>query len=296
MVPAVTRIGPEDIFMPPLTDTRAREAGIELCRIFCGLCIIAVHTSHIHPASPAVSFVWTMAKCAATPVFFLITGYFFSPVKPFREHLSRLAARVVIPVIVTMLLIAQLSPWLAGQMSLNDCMEALHWDNFTRVARIWLNFWPYEYLPEYNPFGPLWFTFAFIQCYLFFPLLTVLCGEGAGADRLRWYFFLLGLLVFVGNVSLKTSLPDNAVLNQLDWGIPQKPFYWLWLILLGYQTRLFVRNHEETIQGLRPAFIASGLAFSWPEASSCSGCRSPSMWMRPATWTSGFSPGNSWCT
>lgn len=246
--------------MSSIVEEKKREAGIELCRIFCCLCVIAVHTTHFRQEALEVSFLWTLAKCSATPVFFLITGFFYSPAKPFSAYMTRLLGRVVIPVIVTMLLIAQLTPWLSGQTSLTQSMETVQWRNFALVGEIWINFWPYEYLPDYNPFGPLWFTFAFILCYLFFPLLAVMCGNGREARALRRYFLCLGLVVFVLNGSLRTLFTGTAVFAQLDWGIPQKPFYWLWLILLGYQVRIFVRERQETLARLRPVLIASGLA------------------------------------
>ncbi|KXS56090.1 MAG: hypothetical protein AMR96_04550 [Candidatus Adiutrix intracellularis] len=225
-----------------MTYTPHREAGIELGRIFCCFCVIVIHINSFYSAYPAISFIWTMAKCAATPVFFLITGFFFSPDKPFKTYLSRLFARIIIPTILILLAIAQLTPWLSGQTSLNYCFTHLQIKNFILVGKILLTFWPYDYLPDYNPFISLWFTFSLILCYLAFPLLKMLCSQNQIALITKKYILWLGLIFFVGRVTLLVSFPDNPTIQHIDWWIQEKPFYWLWLILLGHHLSIFLKN------------------------------------------------------
>ncbi|MDR3038908.1 MAG: acyltransferase [Candidatus Adiutrix sp.] len=254
---------------PAIASTR-REAGIELGRIFCCYCVIVIHIQSFYAAKPVTSLIWTWAKCAATPVFFLITGFFFDPAKPFRTYLERLLKRVVLPTVFLLLAVAQLTPWLSGQAPLTACFTGPNWDNFGRVGRIMVSFWPYEYLPDYNPFISLWFTFALILCYLCFPVLKLLCGPGEGPRAVKKYLLGLGLFLFVFRVSLLTFFPDNFTVQHLDWWIQEKPFYWLWLILLGHHLGLWLKD-ERAMARLRArlpllglaAYLSGGLALFW---------------------------------
>lgn len=237
----------------------SRDAGIELGRIFCCFCVIVIHVSSFYAARKDTSFIWTMAKCAATPVFFLITGFFFSASKPFKTYLSRLMYRVIIPTILLMCLIAQFTPWLSDQAPLSECFSRLNTEYFILAGQIMISFWPYEYLPDYNPFISLWFTFALIMCYLFFPILKIICGDNSNAKSVKKYFLWLGLFFFVFRNSLLVFFPDNFTVQHLDWWIQEKPFYWLWLMLVGHQLAVYLRN-PEFVDKMRPVLIPSGLA------------------------------------
>ena len=122
-----------------------------------------------------------------------------------------------------------------------------------------VTFWPYDYLPGYNPFISLWFTFALILCYLCFPVLKMLCQPNEGARALKRYLLWLGLFIFVFRVSLLAFFPDNFTVQHLDWWIQEKPFYWLWLILLGHHLGLYLKD-ERPMARLRVKLMSLGLA------------------------------------
>lgn len=237
----------------------ARDAGIELGRVFCCFCVILIHVSSFYPAHPAVSYVWTLAKCAATPVFFLITGFFFSADKPFKTYLSRLVRRVVIPTVVIVAIIAQLTPWLSDEASFSEAMSRLNTEYLALGGRILITFWPYDYLPGYNPFISLWFTFALIMCYIFFPVLKMICAENAAARSVKKYLMWAGLFFFIARNTLVAIFPDNFTIQHLEWWIQEKPFYWLWLMLVGHELALCLRKREISDR-LRRILVPSGFA------------------------------------
>lgn len=245
--------------MAPNADRAGREAGIELGRIFCCACVIAIHVNSFYADAEVTSFIWTMAKCAATPVFFLITGFFFSADKPFKTYMSRLLYRVIVPTVAVMLAVAQLTPWLADEAPLEECFQALNTGNFLLVGKILISFWPYDYLPDYNPFISLWFTFALVLCYLCFPVLKMLCAENATARATKKYLLWLGFLFFVVRNSLLVFFPDDYTVQHLDWWIQEKPFYWLWLMLVGHHLAIYLRN-PEFMDRVRPYLLPGGLA------------------------------------
>ncbi len=237
----------------------SRDAGIELGRVFCCFCVVLIHVSSFYSAHPAVSLVWTLAKCAATPVFFMITGFFFSADKPFKTYMSRLLYRVIIPTVAIMLIIAQLTPWLSDQAPLSQCLSRLNTEYMVLAGRIMVSFWPYDYLPGYNPFISLWFTFALILCYLFFPVLKMICADNAAARWLKKYFLWMGLFFFIFRNSLLAFFPDNFTIQHLEWWIQEKPFYWLWLMLVGHELALRLRKREISAR-LRAVLLPSGVA------------------------------------
>ncbi|MDR2612449.1 MAG: acyltransferase [Deltaproteobacteria bacterium] len=214
-----------------------REAGIELGRIYCCFSVVLIHLSAFYPSQPDVSLAWSLAKCASTPVFFLIAGFFFAADKPFSMYMRRITARVLIPMVLVMLLIAQFTPWLASRGSLAECLRAPNLANFLLVGRILVTTWPYEYLEGYNPFISLWFSFALFLCYLFIPILKLVCAEGAAARRLKMYVIWMGAFFFIVRVTLLCLFQDSFTFQHLDWWIEQKPFYWLWLMIVGHEIR-----------------------------------------------------------
>jgi surface polysaccharide O-acyltransferase-like enzyme len=214
-----------------------REAGIELGRIYCCFCVVLIHLSSFYPSQPEVAWAWSLAKCAATPVFFLIAGFFFAADKPFSMYMRRITARVMIPLLLVMLAIAQLTPWLSGQGGLADCLRGPALGNFLLIGRIWVTTWPYEYVPGYNPFLSVWFSFALFLCYLFIPFLKMVCADGPQARRLKAYVLWGGLVLFVVRVTLRDLFTGSFTFQHLDWWISQKPFYWLWLMTLGHEIR-----------------------------------------------------------
>jgi hypothetical protein len=143
-----------------------REAGIELGRIYCCFCVILIHLNAFFPAYPAVSLTWSLAKCASTPVFFLIAGFFFGADKPF----------------------------------------------------------------------------ALFLCYLCFPLLKMICADNEKSRKLKRYLLWLGGLFFVFRVTLLCIFPDSFTVQHLDWWIEEKPFYWLWLMLVGHELARYFKN------------------------------------------------------
>jgi surface polysaccharide O-acyltransferase-like enzyme len=219
-----------------------REAGIELGRIFCCYCVILIHLNAFYSAFPQVSMVWSIAKCASTPVFFLIAGYFFNADKPFSMYMSRLTARVLIPTLLVMLIIAQFTPWLSSLGTFADCFKGLNFKNFGMVFQILITQWPYEYVPGYNPFISLWFTFALLLCYLCIPLLKIICAENPTSRKLKIYLMYLGGVFFVFRVSLLCFFPNSFAVQHLDWWIEQKPFYWLWLMIIGHELNRVFRD------------------------------------------------------
>jgi surface polysaccharide O-acyltransferase-like enzyme len=221
-----------------------RDSGIELGRVFCCYCVILIHLNAFYPALPWVSVVWSIAKCASTPVFFLIAGYFFNAEKPFSMYMGRIMARVVIPTFCYMLLVAQLTPWLSGQGAFLDCLRGPNIGNYLRALQILATTWPYKYVEGYNPFISLWFTFALFLCYLCIPILKLVCQESASSRRLKVYIMWLGGLVFVVRVSLVCLFPNSYAMQHLDWWIEQKPFYWLWLMVLGHELNRVFRDRD----------------------------------------------------
>jgi surface polysaccharide O-acyltransferase-like enzyme len=215
----------------------SRQTGIELGRIYCCFSVVLIHLSAFYPSQPDVSWAWSLAKCASTPVFFLIAGFFFSAGRPFGMYMRRITARVVIPTVLVMLLIAQLTPWLSGRAPFIDCFRGPAVDNFLAVGRIIVTNWPYEYIEGYNPFISLWFSFALFLCYLFIPLLKIICGEAPGARRLKLYIIGAGAFFFIVRVTLLCVFTDSFLFQHLDWWIEQKPFYWLWVMIVGHEIR-----------------------------------------------------------
>jgi hypothetical protein len=136
-----------------------------------------------------------------------------------------------------MLLIAQFTPWLSGQGSIADCFRGPNFKNFFLVFQILITTWPYLYIEGYNPFISLWFTFALFLCYLCIPLLKIICAENQLARKLKIYLLWMGAIFFVLRVSLVCFFPNNFTMQHLDWWIEQKPFYWLWLMLIGHELR-----------------------------------------------------------
>jgi surface polysaccharide O-acyltransferase-like enzyme len=221
-----------------------REAGVELGRIYCCFCVILIHLNFFVPAYPAVSLAWSLAKCASTPVFFLIAGFFFAHDKPSSLYMKRIVARVFLPLIAVMLIVAQLTPWLSSQGSLSDCFKRLNYENVVLVGRILITTWPYDYLPDYNPFLSLWFSFALLLCYLCVPILKLVCADSPEARRLKSYLLGLGVFFFVFRVTILCVFPDSFTAQHLDWWIEEKPFYWLWLMLLGHELAIYLKNPE----------------------------------------------------
>jgi surface polysaccharide O-acyltransferase-like enzyme len=227
-----------------MTVKAPRETGVELGRIYCCYCVILIHLSFFLPVYPAVSFAWSLAKCASTPVFFLIAGFFFAPEKPFSLYIRRIVARVVIPIIGVMLIVAQLTPWLASQGSFLDCLKRQNVENFILDGRILVTTWPYDYLPDYNPFLSLWFSFALLLCYLCFPVLKIICADNPEAKRVKGYLLAIGAVFFIFRVTILCAFPDSFAAQHLDWWIEEKPFYWLWLMLVGHELSLYLKNPE----------------------------------------------------
>jgi surface polysaccharide O-acyltransferase-like enzyme len=247
-----------------------RDAGIELGRIFCCYCVILIHLAAfefegfnfnraLFADNPWVNLVWSVAKCAATPVFFLIAGYFFNEEKPFSMYMLRIAARVFAPLICVMLLIAQLTPWLSGRGAFGDCFGGLNFYNFKMVFQILITQWPYQYIDGYDPFISLWFTFALLLCYLCIPLLKVICAENPVSRKLKMYLLGLGAFFFVFRVSLVTFFPDSFFFQHLDWWIEEKPFYWLWIMLIGHELHRVFRD-KELLDKWRARLASYGLA------------------------------------
>lgn len=237
-----------------------RDAGIELGRVFCCFCVIVIHVSSFYSARPYASYVWTLAKCAATPVFFMITGFFFSAKKPFKDYMTRLLGRVIIPTILLLAAIAQLTPWLSDQAPLSACFASLQTENLLKAGEILVSFWPYDYLPNYNPFISLWFTFALIMCYLCFPILKMICADNEEARRVKKYLLWLGLVVFIFRDSLVVACPDNFTVQHLEWWVQEKPFYWLWLMMVGHELALYLRKDAAFADKWRRCLVPGGLA------------------------------------
>ncbi|MDR0548477.1 MAG: acyltransferase [Deltaproteobacteria bacterium] len=243
-----------------------RVTGIELGRIYCCFCVILIHLKFFVPAYPAVSFAWSLAKCASTPVFFLIAGFFFAEDKPFAQYMKRIMGRVMVPLVVVALIIAQLTPWLSSQGTFADCFNRLNVENLLLVGRIIITTWPYDYLPDYNPFLSLWFSFALFLCYLCVPFLKIICANNSEAKRLKGYLIGLGSVFFIFRVTILCAFPDSFTAQRLDWWIEEKPFYWLWLMLIGHELALYLKD-PKFIQKWRPllgslsllAYVLGGL-------------------------------------
>jgi surface polysaccharide O-acyltransferase-like enzyme len=242
-----------------------REAGIELGRIYCCFCVVLIHLSSFYPSQPDVSWAWSVAKCAATPVFFLIAGFFFAADKPFSMYMRRITARVMIPLVLVMLLIAQLTPWLSSRGSFLDCLKGPNLENFLLVGRILVTTWPYDYVEGYNPFLSVWFSFALFLCYLFIPFLKIVCADSPGSRRLKRYVLWAGAVFFVARVTLRCLFMDSFTFQHLDWWISQKPFYWLWLMTLGHEFRVVwdrpgfrERWRRKILWGSLAAYLAGG--------------------------------------
>jgi surface polysaccharide O-acyltransferase-like enzyme len=135
----------------------------------------------------------------------------------------------------------------------------LNTEYFILAGRILVSFWPYDYLPDYNPFISLWFTFALILCYLFFPVLKMICADNEAARTVKKYLMWMGLLFFIVRNSLLVFFPDNFTIQHLEWWIQEKPFYWLWLMMVGHELALYLRKREISDQ-LRRILLPSGIA------------------------------------
>jgi hypothetical protein len=206
--------------------------------------VILIHLNFFIPTYPAISLAWSIAKGASTPVFFLIAGFFFDAAKPFSLYLKRILTRVFVPLIFVMLLIAQLTPYLASQGSFRDCLTGPNYENILLVGRILITTWPYDYLPDYNPFLSLWFSFALLLCYLCIPILKMVCADTPEAKRLKGYLIGLGGIFFIFRVTILCAFPDNETAQKLDWWIEEKPFYWLWLMLIGHELAIYFKKPE----------------------------------------------------
>jgi peptidoglycan/LPS O-acetylase OafA/YrhL len=141
-----------------------------------------------------------------------------------------------------MLIIAQLTPWLSSKGTFWECLQGPNFANYLLVGRILITTWPYDYIPGYNPFISLWFSFALFLCYLLIPFLKIICADDPKARRLKHYVLFLGIIFFVVRVTLLNFFPNSFTFQHLDWWIEQKPFYWLWLMILGHEISVYWRK------------------------------------------------------
>ncbi len=187
-------------------------------------------------------------------------GFFFSTSKPFNFYISRLFYRIIIPSIIIMAIITQLAPWIANKTTFTQCLRTLNTESFIILGKILTSFYAAQpILPGVSLFGPVWFIFDMILCYLTFPILKLICADNEAARSAKKYILWMGLFLFVFRSSLDVCFPDNQfVTRSLLRVTPLKHAYWLWVILLGHQLGVYFKNLQTT-RPAGPILLSSSL-------------------------------------
>jgi hypothetical protein len=87
----------------------------------------------------------------------------------------------------------------------------------------------------------------------------MICADTEGARAVKKYLMWMGLLFFIVRNSLLAFFPDNFTIQHLEWWIQEKPFYWLWLMMVGHELALYLRKREIS-DHWRHILVPSGLA------------------------------------
>lgn len=213
-----------------------RRPELELARVVCCVFIVFIHVAPIHRDYPFGNYLFIMAKCCATQVFFLIMGAFLSAKTPFGVQLKRLLEKHTLPFLVLALVIIQLWPGISRQVPLAECFTTINVDfrGFAAMLvamdeKAYSNTMGYEHYLWV--LGIFWFMFALYKCYFFYPVLKPLCVDGSAEAWVKRYVVILGGALLVAAPSLRLLAPDSILATIV--ALPESPFLYLWTMLVG---------------------------------------------------------------
>jgi hypothetical protein len=90
------------------------------------------------------------------------------------------------------------------------------------------------------------------------------------ARRVKRYVLAIGFVFFVFRVSLTCIFRDDYAIQHLDWWIQEKPFYWLWLMLVGHHLAIYFKDPDflarwrgKLLWTALSAYAVGGLILFW---------------------------------
>lgn len=220
---------------------------IELIRIVAGLFVIMAHLVGTYIVfedefDVGLLYIDGMTRCSV-PVFFMISGYFMDSHKPLVRQYKNFLKRVLLPTLLTIIVCGMLIPCVVEMLlgtkenipSIRDAAVMI------LTGRI----------DEFQHCYPLWYIVELVKCYIFLPVLQMLCSDERHVVKVRRYILAIGALIVA-------VVPSLDMMTGID--LSSRFFYapvtiFMWYILLGYEMKVWFTAHQKSNKGFAVGFL-----------------------------------------
>lgn len=203
-----------------------KNASIQLLRIIACVFVISTHTlMNFRVQEGVINYGVLLAdsftRCCV-PIFLLLSGMYMFRGKRCKAVAKSVVLRIALPLFAVCVLLQVLGPFLTeNRMVLGPV-------NLGAIASAFLTF---SEAPISNGFY-LWYLFAMLIVYCWYPLLRHVCVDEKKANNTRLYLLALGFFVTAVSPTLLSVVPSL----QGKYSIPNPlGLYEVFLVVLGYE-------------------------------------------------------------
>lgn len=220
---------------------KVKDSSIELLRVIAGVLVLSAHligTYIIYNSkfSP-VLLLGDVITRSSVPAFFMITGYFMDSGKSVIRQYKSFLKRVLMPTFLTVVICGICIPILT-EIVLKTNEEI---PSFTQAIWMILS----GEIDQFQHCFHLWYIVELSKCYLFLPVIQMLCSTEEYITRIRRFILVVGFYAGV-------LIPS---INTISGGLEKLPFSYMpitiyaWYILLGYEIGILVKIYNRPQKG-----------------------------------------------
>lgn len=178
-----------------------RNINVEILRIICFIMVIANHIispGYVYNGEMVdIVCLWNIFNIVAVPCFLMITGYFLFDDKRYIDKVKKMFKGVILPFAISIILYIIFFPWVAKEKGFFECFY-LNKENF-------LNAWEHlrNWDTSFSGCWHLWYIFAYIKVFLWYPVLRIICKEG-NLERVarQWMIIICLGSLFMSNFQI----------------------------------------------------------------------------------------------
>lgn len=224
-----------------------KNCNIELLRVIAGLLVVTGHLAGTYIIYDGIFdagllYVDGVSRCSV-PIFFMITGYFLNSNKSIMKQYIKFAKKVLLPSFLTVLVCGMLVPYIV-EMLLGTAEDI---PTFKDMIIMILT----GRIEEFQHCYQLWYIVELVKCYIFLPVLQMLCSDEERRAKIRRYILIIGMLfvVVVPSVNMMTGID----ISSRFYYIPITVF--MWYLLLGYEVKAWFDTHQKSNKGFVFGFL-----------------------------------------
>ena len=213
---------------------KEKDTSIELIRIIACFLVIGAHIQLSVNVENAIAFrriEETALLADNVPLFFLIAGYFlFSKtddsstdiLKVFGKKTIHMLRNVLIPITISIVLIANIAPYIHGECALADCSF-----DIDAVKQYLFEFFCNQ--TAYDRAGHFWYICSYLKIFIWFPALALICKKDESITKIRRLMLLFAYIVII--ITDLESLFGKELGSYEDMTLGQNALY----VVLGYE-------------------------------------------------------------